>query len=392
MQHILTLNAISDSIYEALTPDRYTVSNHEEDPAGILVRSADCRQRPINPALLAFARAGAGTNNIPIEKCTEAAVAVFNTPGANANAVKELALCCMLLASRNVLEGVAWANGLVGDDIPLQVEQGKRQFVGNELSGKSLAVIGLGAIGVMVANDAEAIGMRVFGYDPFISIEHAWGLSRTVCRAGSLEELLPRCGYVTIHVPLMEGTRHFIDARVLSLMKPGAILMNLARGELVDTAALLAAVESGAVARYVTDFPEAQLLNRPGVICVPHLGATTPESEENCARMAARELDEYLALGNVNNSVNFPQCVMAPSGSYRVCAFHKNVTNMVGQIASIIASFGGNITNMINKSRGDVAYSILDLDNPLPAEAQRKLCAVEGILRVRTICLNPEVC
>ena len=230
------------------------------------------------------------------------------------------------------------------------------------------------------------------GTIPFISIEHAWGLSRTVCRAGSLEELLPRCDYVTIHVPLMEATKGFINARVLSLMKPGAILLNLARGELVDNDALLAAVEAGTIARYVTDFPDAQLLNRRSIICVPHLGATTPESEENCARMAARELDEYLSLGNVNNSVNFPQCIMAPSGSYRVCAFHKNIANMVGQIASIIAEFGGNITNMINKSRGDIAYSVLDLDNPLPAEAQRKLCAVEGILRVRTICLSPEVC
>lgn len=392
MQHILTLNAISDSIYESLTPDRYAVSNQEEDPVGILVRSADCRQRPLNPSLLAISRAGAGTNNIPVEACTAGAVAVFNTPGANANAVKELALCCMLLASRNVLEGVAWANSLTGDDVPLQVEQGKRQFVGSELAGKSLGVIGLGAIGVMVANDADAIGMRVYGYDPFISIEHAWGLSRTVCRAGSLEELLPRCDYITIHVPLMEATKSFINTRALSLMKPGVILLNLARGELVDSPALLAAVESGAVARYVTDFPDAQLLNRRGVICVPHLGATTPESEENCARMAARELDEYISYGNVSNSVNFPQCVMVPSGSYRVCAFHKNITNMVGQIASIIAEFGGNITNMINKSRGDVAYSVLDLDNPLPAEAQKKLCTVEGILRVRTICLNPEIC
>ena len=392
MQHILTLNAISDAIYEALKPDRYVVSDHEEDPVAILVRSADCRKRPFDPSLLAIARAGAGVNNIPVELCTQAGIAVFNTPGANANAVKELALCCMLLASRNVLEGVAWTNNLSGEDIPLQVEQGKRKFVGSELAGKKLAVIGLGAIGVMVANDADAIGMQVYGYDPFISVEHAWGLSRTVCRAGSLEEILPRCDYVTIHVPLMEATRGYINARTLSLMKPGAILLNLARGELVDTAAVLAAVEAGTLSRYVTDFPEAALLNRPNIICVPHLGATTPESEENCARMAARELDEYLTYGNITNSVNFPQCVMGPSGSYRLCTLHRNITNMVGQITAVIAAENGNITNMINKSRGDIAYSILDLDNPLPAQAHARLNEIEGMIRVRTFCLNPELC
>ncbi len=392
MQHILTRNAISDAIYEALKPERYVVSDHEEDPAAILVRSADCRNRPINPSLLAIARAGAGVNNIPVSKCTDAAVAVFNTPGANANAVKELALCCMLLASRNVLEGVAWANGLSGDDIALQVEQGKRKFVGSELYGKKLAVIGLGAIGVMVANDADAIGMQVYGYDPFISVEHAWGLSRTVCRAGSLEEILPQCDYVTIHVPLMDATKHFINARALSLMKPGAILLNLARGELADTKAVLDAINTGALSRYVTDFPEAELLNRPGVICVPHLGATTPESEENCARMAARALDDYLTYGNITNSVNLPQCVMPPSGSYRVCALHRNITNMVGQITAVIAAADGNITNMINKSRKDIAYSILDLDCPLPAQAHARLNQIEGMLRVRTFCLDPELC
>ncbi len=388
MHHILTLNAISDAIYEALTPDRYVISDHEPDPVAILVRSADCRERPFNRSLLAVARAGAGVNNIPVSQCTDAAVAVFNTPGANANAVKELALCCMLLASRNVMEGIAWANGLQGDDIPMQVEQGKRQFVGHELSGKTLAVIGLGAIGVMVANDAHAIGMRVIGYDPFISVEHAWGLSRAICRGGSLEEILPQCDYVSIHVPLMEQTRQFINARVLSMLKPGAMLLNLARGELVDIPALLCAIDAGTVSQYVTDFPDAALLNRPGVICVPHLGATTPESEENCARMAARELDEYIAFGNINNSVNLPQCVMAPSGSYRVCALHRNITNMVGQITAKIAAADCNIANMINKSRGDIAYSILDLDNPLPEDALLHLNAIQGMMRVRTIHLR----
>ncbi len=388
MHRILKLNAISDAIYEALSPDEYVVSDDEQDPEAILVRSADCRNRPINRNLLAIARAGAGINNIPVQSCTDAAVAVFNTPGANANAVKELALCCMLMTSRNVMEGVKWANSLCGSDIPLQVEQGKRQFVGCELSGKTLAVIGLGAIGVMVANDAHAIGMHVIGYDPFISVEHAWGLSRAIRRGNSLEEVLPQCDYVTVHIPLMEQTRGFIGTRMLSLMKPGAMLLNLARGELADIPAVLSALNSGAISRYVTDFPEEQLLNHPGVMCVPHLGATTPESEENCARMAARELHEYLTLGNICNSVNLPHCVMAPSGTHRLCVLHRNITNMVGQITAVIAAEDCNIANMINKSRGEIAYSILDLDNPLPEDAMRRLSAINGMLRVRAICLQ----
>jgi D-3-phosphoglycerate dehydrogenase len=364
------------------------VSDQEEDPAAILVRSADCRERPINKSLLAIARAGAGINNIPIAQCTQAGVAVFNTPGANANAVKELAMCCMLLASRNVMEGVAWANSLTGSDIPLQVEQGKRKFVGGELAGKTLAVIGLGAIGVMVANDAHAIGMHVIGYDPFISVEHAWGLSRSIRRGNSLEETLPHCDYVTVHIPLMEQTRGFINARMLSLMKPGAMLLNLARGELADNAAVLAAVDSGAISRYITDFPDEELINHSGIICVPHLGATTPESEENCARMAARELHEYLAYGNICNSVNLPQCVMGPSGEHRICVLHRNITNMVGQITAVIAAQDCNIANMINKSRGDIAYTILDLDNPLPENAMRRLSEISGMMRVRAMCLE----
>lgn len=386
MQRILTLNSISDAILEALKPDRYSISNKESDPDGILVRSADCRDMTFGPDLLAIARAGAGVNNIPTPRCTESGIAVFNTPGANANAVKELALCCMLMASRNVFAGIQWVNTLAGGDIPLQVEQGKRQFLGTELSGKRLAVIGLGAIGVAVANDAHAIGMHVTGYDPFISVENAWGLSRAIHRGGSLEEILPDSDYISLHIPLMEKTQHFINARVLGYMKPGAILLNLARGELVDTGALLAAMENGIPRCYVTDFPHEGLINKPGVICVPHLGATTPESEENCARMAARELDAYLSLGNVNNSVNFPQCTMAPSGCYRVCALHQNIKNMVGQITAAVASYNCNISNMINKSRGDIAYTILDLDQPLPPEGEADMRTISGMIRTRYIC------
>ncbi len=385
MYRILTLNAISDAIYEHLGKDAYQVSSDAANPEAILVRSADCRGRELNSELLAIARAGAGTNNIPIERCTEAGVAVFNTPGANANAVKELALCCMLLASRNVMEGIAWVNTLNGPDVPVEVEQGKRQFIGHELYGKTLGVIGLGAIGVMVANDAHAIGMHVVGYDPFISIEHAWGLSRSIQRANSMEELLPRCDYLTIHVPLMEKTRNYIGEKALSLIKPGAMLLNLARGGLVDNAAALAALASGRLSRYICDFPSEELIGKKGVVLVPHLGASTPESEENCARMAARQLHQYLRLGNVENSVNFPACIMAPSGQCRICALHSNVTNMVGQLAAIVAAANCNIANMVNKSRGDIAYTLLDLDNALPKSAVDALTNISGMIRVRVI-------
>ncbi|MDR1619312.1 MAG: phosphoglycerate dehydrogenase [Clostridiales bacterium] len=388
MMNIRTLNPIADSIFDYLEPARYAVSGDAASPVGILVRSADCRDMEFGPELLAIARAGAGVNNIPLERCARAGIAVFNTPGANANAVNELALCCMLMVSRNVIEGVEWVNKLTGADIPLQVEQGKRRFLGHELAGKTLAVIGLGAIGVMVANDAHAIGMRVIGYDPYVSIEHAWGLSRAIHRGNSLEEILPQCDYVSVHIPLMEKTRHFLNWRAFSIMKPGAIVLNLARGELVDNAALLAAIEKGVVKKYVTDFPTEELLNRKGVVCVPHLGATTPESEENCARMAAKELDAYLRYGNIQNSVNMPQCGMTPTGSYRLCALHKNAKNMVGQISSAVAAANGNIANMINASRNEIAYTLMDLDDALPEAVTAKIQAIDGVIRIRTINTN----
>lgn len=387
MYQILTLNPLSESIYEALDPARYAIGNDLKDPVAILVRSKDCRDMQLGKSLLAIARAGAGVNNIPVERCTEAGIAVFNTPGANANAVNELVLCCLLMASRNVLEGVHWVNTLKGPDVPLQVEQGKRAFMGHELAGKTLAVIGLGAIGVMVANDARAIGMQVIGYDPFISVEHAWGLSRAVRRGNSLEEILPQSDYVSIHVPLMEKTRNYINARVLSLMKPGAILLNLARGELVDNAAVLAAIEQKHIEKYVTDFPAEELVNQPGVMCVPHLGATTPESEDNCARMAATALDEYITLGNIVNSVNMPPCAMAPSGAYRICALHENIRNMVGQITSLIAQHECNIANMLNKSRGDIAYTMVDLDAAPPEGLLERIEEISGMARVRGMAL-----
>lgn len=385
MKKILTLNAISSSIYDSLPQDKYSISNNCDAPDGILVRSANCHDITINDNLLAIARAGAGVNNIPVERCTQAGIVVFNTPGANANAVKELAICLMLMVSRNVMPGITWVSNLEGDDIANEIEHGKREFLGCEISGKTLAVIGLGAIGVMVANDAHSLGMRVIGYDPFISVEHAWGLSRSIERGNSLEQILPVSDYVSLHIPLMDATRHYFNEHLFSKMKPGSTLLNLARGELVDQAPLKAALESGVLKHYITDFPDANVLKMKNVIPVPHLGATTPESEENCARMAAKELHEYLSLGNISNSVNMPGCGMMPSGNVRVCAMHHNVKNMVGQITGIIADDNANITNMMNRSKGDVAYTLLDLDDDLSDNAVRKINNVEGMIRVRII-------
>jgi len=385
MNRILTLNKISDAIYEYMKPEVFSVSDKEADPEGILVRSMDCLEREFNPSLLAFARAGAGTNNIPIDRCTKAGIAVFNTPGANANAVKELALCCMLMSTRNVVEGIQWASSLTGADVPKQVESGKKQFVGHELNKKTLGVIGLGAIGVMVANDAHAIGMNVIGYDPFISVQHAWGLSRAIVHAESLAEMLPQCDYVTIHVPLMDKTRNYIDEAVLSYFKPGSVLLNLARGELVNTQAVLAALKDKKLSRYITDFPNGDLIGQENVVCIPHLGASTEESEENCALFAAKELSDYLLHGNIENSVNMPACSMAVSGVCRVCAIHDNVKNMVGQITAVLADANCNIANMVNKSRGDIAYTMLDLDSEISEAEVERISAIPGMLRVRVI-------
>ncbi len=385
MYKILPLNAISDAIYDYLPTGEYAVDKEETAPDAILVRSMDCREREWNSNLLAIARAGAGTNNIPISRCSEQGIAVFNTPGANANAVKELFLGCLFLAARNVLDGVNWASTLQEPDVGIKVEQGKKAFIGHELYGKTLGVIGLGAIGVMVANAAQAIGMHVIGYDPFISVEHAWVLSRAVERASSFEDMLSKCDYLTIHVPLMKETRGYVNEKVLSMLKSDAMLFNLARGELVDNDAVLKALEENRLAKYVTDFPSAELIGKKNVICVPHLGASTPESEENCARMAAKELDAYLRLGNTENSVNFPNCSMPPSGVMRVCALHRNATNMVGQITAVLAEFGLNITNMMNKSRDEFAYTLLDLDTNLPSAAFDMLSGIEGMMKVRAL-------
>ncbi|MHB1314953.1 MAG: phosphoglycerate dehydrogenase [Christensenellales bacterium] len=388
MYRIKVLNQISDVIYETLTPDKYEVSASMKHEDAILVRSTKCHEMEFSPNLLAIARAGAGTNNIPTDRCCQDGVVVFNTPGANANAVKELVFALMFSASRNVVEAVCWLRGFDKNDENLAtvVEKSKAQFVGPELKGKKLGVIGLGSIGRMVANDAHAMGMEVYGYDPFISVDAAWGLSRAIHHAYDINEIFSVCDYITVHVPLMDKTNHFIGEKEIAKMKPTAMLLNLSRGEVVDTQAVVKAVQAKKIAKYITDFPESAVLGVDNILCVPHLGASTPESEENCAKMAAYELMQYLEYGNIINAVNMPSCSLPYcEGIFRITIIHDNVTNMVGQITTVLASCQANIANMINKSRGTVAYTILDLDDKVGDDTIERLRAISGVIRVRTI-------
>lgn len=384
---IKTLNKISDLIYEHLTADAYTVSTSFDHPDAVLVRSASMHEEPLSPSLLAIARAGAGVNNIPVDTCTEQGIVVFNTPGANANAVKELVLAALLLSSRRIVDGIQWVKTLdeKGKDLSKIIEKGKAAFAGPEIKGKTLGVIGLGAIGVMVANDARAIGMEVIGYDPYISVQHAWGLSRAVQKAPSLDALLAVSDYITIHVPLMKETQNFVRKETLERMKAGVRLMNFSRGELVSTPDLLAALNAGLVAGYVTDFPDDALLHHPSVIPIPHLGASTPESEDNCASMASHQLRLFLETGSILNSVNYPECDMPKTDRLRITVAHKNIPNMVGQITSKLAAYSINIADMINKSRGSAAYTMIDIDGDAPADIQHQLMQVDGVIRVRII-------
>ena len=367
MQQIQTLNNISNVVRDILTPDAYKIDDQISQPVGILVRSAKCHEMELNPELRAIARAGAGTNNLPVERCTKQGICVFNTPGANANAVMELVFGAMLASSRNLVEAIEWVRTIAdeGADIPALVESGKKRFLGREIAGKTLGVIGLGAIGVMVANNGYAQGMQVLGYDPFISVQHAWGLSRAVERAVSLDEMLACCDFLTIHVPLSDKTRGFINGELLKKVKRGVTLLNFARGELVDNGAVLAALTSGDVGRYITDFPSEELINQQGVTCIPHLGASTPESEENCAIMAARELKDFLENGNIENSANMPNCSMSRSGAMRICIIHENAPNMIGKFTATLAARDANITNLTNRSRGDIAYTMIDIDEAI---------------------------
>ena len=386
MFKIKKLNSISDAVFDYLAEDAYDICEDIDAYDAVLVRSAKCHGMCFPEETVAIARAGAGVNNIPIDDCTKQGIVVFNTPGANANGVKELVLAGMLIASRNVLEAVAWVKTLSGkgDEVLPLVEKGKKNFVGPELYGKTLGVIGLGAIGVMVANAAHSLGMEVIGYDPYISVESAWGLSRGVGHAYKLDEVLAKADYISIHIPLMDKTKGFLGAKEIEKMKDGVVLLNLARNGLIEYEPLITALKAGRISRYVTDFPNDTLLAMDNVICIPHLGASTPESEENCARMAAAQLRDYLETGDIVNSVNLPTAQLAFTGNYRIAVIHKNVSGMVGHITALLAESGANITDMMNKSRGDIAYTIINLDDAVSADTVEAIRSSEGVVRVRT--------
>lgn len=386
MFRIKTLNEISPVINSVFTAD-YAVGGDVENEDAIIVRSAKMHDMPLADTLLAVARAGAGYNNIPVDKCSTGGVVVFNTPGANANAVKELTIAGMLLAGRDIVGGIEWARTLKGegDKVAPLVEKGKGRFVGPELKGKKLAVIGLGAIGAMVANAGHALEMDVYGYDPFLSVEHALMLSRAVHKAADLDKLLAEADFITLHLPLTDNTRGMFGADMLSRIKPGAVLLNFSRGELVDGDAVLAAITAGTLRRYVTDFPSENMLCAQGVIALPHLGASTPESEDNCAEMAAHELAEYLTRGAIINSVNYPACDPGYTDGARLCVLHANVPNMVGSVTALLAAQGINISNMVNKSRGALAYTVIDADSAIDPEIVSAVANIENIYKVRLI-------
>jgi D-3-phosphoglycerate dehydrogenase len=378
------LNRIADIGLEQMKDGPFEFVENGSEYEGILVRSADMHSMEFPPKLLAVARAGAGVNNIPIEALTAKGVVVFNTPGANANGVKELAIAALILSCRKIVEGAQWAQTLSGD-VPELVEKGKGQFVGPEIQGKTLAINGLGAIGVMVANAAIALGMNVIGYDPYISIEAAWGLSSQVKRARTLEGLVSDADFITIHVPANAETKNSFNAKLLGACKKGVRVINLARGGLVVEKDILDALASGQVARYVCDFPEAGLVGKENVLLIPHLGASTLESEDNCAVMASRQLANYLKNGNIANAVNFPSCELDYKGGTRLTIMNKNVPAMIGKITAVLAEGNVNIREMINKNKGDVAYNIIDIDSDVSDQDLKKIGSIEGVISVRKI-------
>ncbi len=385
MYNILTLNKIA-----AIGTDRlganYTISDACDAPDAVLVRSASMHDMAMPESLLAIARAGAGTNNIPVDKCAEEGIVVFNTPGANANAVKELVIAGLFLASRNVIGGIEWAKTLKGNgaEVGKMVEKGKSQFVGPEIMGKKLGVIGLGAIGILVANAAKSLGMEVYGYDPYISVDAAWKLKNSIYHANSVEEIYKECDYITIHVPLNASTKETINKDTIAMMKDGVRILNYSRDGLVNSADMLEALKSGKVAKYVTDFATDDLLCEEGVVAMPHLGASTPESEDNCAVMAADQIKDYLENGNIKNSVNFPAVSMARSGDTRICVLHRNKPNVIATVTGAIAATGANVENMESKSRGDYGYMIIDVTGPA-AEAAKATENLEDVIKVRVI-------
>lgn len=384
---IKMLNKISENGLNLLSGDMYDIVTDAADPDAILVRSANMLDMEFPKGLKAIARAGAGVNNIPLDRCTEKGIVVFNTPGANANGVKELVIASLFLSSRKIYQGIGWAQSLKGkgDEVVKLIEKGKSQFEGPEIKGKRIGVIGLGAIGVMVANDAVSLGMEVMGYDPFISINAAWGLSRTVMRAASLDQLLSTSDYITIHVPLDSKTKGMLNSDKFRIMKKGVRIINLARGGLVDNKDLAEAIRDGVVQCYVTDFPEDELLGIDNIITIPHLGASTPESEENCAIMAARQLGDFLEKGTVKNSVNFPECELLSSYNTRLVTAHLNIPNMVGQITTILADNKINIAGMVNQHKDNVGYNIIDVEGQLNDNIVECIRKINGVKMVRVI-------
>lgn len=380
------LNPIAEKGLE-IFGEKYKKIDELEGADAILVRSAKMHEMELPKSVTAIARAGAGVNNIPIPKCSEQGIVVFNTPGANANGVKELVLAGMLLASRDIVGGIEWvAQEKDREDIDKLAEKQKKKFAGCEISGKKLGIIGLGAIGAMVANAASGLGMEVYGYDPYISIDAAWNLSRTIKHSKTLDEIYTQCDYITIHVPLMESTRKMINQEAFAKMKDGVVLLNFARDLLVDEDALIAALEEGKVKKYVTDFANPTVAGRENILVTPHLGASTEESEENCAIMAAKELRDFLENGNIKNSVNFPNCDMGTCVTVgRIAITHKNIPNMLTQFTKILGAEGMNIADMTNKSKGEYAYTLIDLESAVSREALDELEAVEGVSRVRVV-------
>ncbi|NLL63409.1 MAG: phosphoglycerate dehydrogenase [Ruminococcaceae bacterium] len=388
MYKILTLNKISPSGLDHFDRKSYTYGTEMENPDAIIVRSAIMHDMEFGEKTVAIARAGTGVNNIPVDRCTEKGICVFNTPGGNANAVKELVICGLLLASRKIIPGIEFAKTLKDTpeaNVAKQAEKGKSAFTGPEIKNKKLGVIGLGAIGVLVANAAKGLGMEVYGYDPYLSVDAAWNVSSTIFHAKSMKDIFATCDYISVHVPLTNETRDLICESSIAGMKDGVRILNFSRGELVNTTDIIEALGTGKVAAYVTDFISEDILGVPGVIAIPHLGASTPESEENCARMAVFELVDYLENGNINNSVNMPNANMQRTVAHRVCVYHKNIPSMISQITGTFTSANVNINDMLNRSRGDIAYTMVDVDEEVTPDIVNTIRNIDGIVRVRVV-------
>ncbi|MDE6599144.1 MAG: 3-phosphoglycerate dehydrogenase [Oscillospiraceae bacterium] len=386
MFNIQTLNKISKYGTDNFDTAKYNVADEVANPDAIMVRSAAMHDMEFAPNMLAIARAGAGVNNIPVDKCAEQGIVVFNTPGANANAVKELVIAGLLISSRKVPEAMAWAQTLKGNgaEVGKMVEKGKGQFAGPEIMGKTLGVIGLGAIGVLVANAAVALGMKVVGFDPYLSVKAALGLNPAVKAVADVKDVYAAADYITIHVPYNADTKGTINNDTIALMKDGVRVLNFARGELVDSAAIIAALESGKVAAYVVDFPSDEVLGVKNVIAIPHLGASTPESEDNCAMMAALELIDYLENGNIKNSVNYPDAEMTAAGT-KICVMHKNIPAVISQLTTALGDAGINIDNMVSKSKKDYAYTMLDAAGDINGDIVNRIAAVDSVIKIRVI-------